>query len=173
MISLYVHVPFCRSRCAYCDFLSFSPRSGECRAYVDALISELSLHRGAVVRTLYIGGGTPTFLEERELARLLEAIRKYFILGKIEEYTVEANPESLSRGKIELLRDGGVRRVSVGVQCFDDGVLRTMGRPTRKRHIRHAVSLLRSGGIDNIGMDLILGIQSKERYEEDIEDVLR
>jgi len=173
VISLYIHIPFCRSKCAYCDFLSFRAGRDECREYVSALISELSFYRGESIRTLYIGGGTPTFLEETQLARLFEAIQRLFDLSKIEECTIEANPESLSARKVNIFLNGCVNRVSLGVQSFDNRVMKTMQRPTRKRHTWHSVSLLRTAGIGNIGLDLILGVQKEDQYKKDLDTVLK
>jgi oxygen-independent coproporphyrinogen-3 oxidase len=172
-ISLYIHIPFCRSKCAYCDFLSFRAGRDECREYIDALISELSFYRGESIRTMYIGGGTPTLLEEAQMARLFEAIQKLFDLSKIEECTIESNPESLSARKVKLFLSGGVNRVSLGVQSFDNRVMKAMQRPTRKRHTLHSISLLRTAGIENIGLDLILGLQKEDQYKKDLDAVLK
>lgn len=137
------------------------------------MISELSFYRGESIRTLYIGGGTPTFLEETQLIRLFEAIRKTFDVSKMEECTVESNPESLSARKVEILMQGGVNRVSLGVQSFSDRINTEMKRPTRKRHTLYSISLLREAGIGNMGLDLILGVGKEDQYRKDLDAVLK
>lgn len=173
VISFYIHIPFCRSKCTYCDFLSFPAERDEVSEYISALISELSFYRGESIHTLYIGGGTPTFLEDAQLFRLLEAIQRLFDLSKLEEFSIEANPETLSAHKVKIFLHGGVNRVSLGVQSFDDGVLKTMQRTTRKRHTLHGISLLRASGVKNIGVDLILGVQNEDQYKVDVDTVLK
>jgi oxygen-independent coproporphyrinogen-3 oxidase len=117
---LYVHLPFCAHRCGYCDFVTVVGRKGQHRAYVEALLTELELERGALadeVETVFLGGGTPTFTEPEELERLLRA------LPRAEEVTVEANPETVTGAVAELLRACGVTRVSLGAQSFQPRLL--------------------------------------------------
>ncbi|HUT64649.1 MAG TPA: radical SAM family heme chaperone HemW [Spirochaetota bacterium] len=171
MISLYIHIPFCRSKCAYCDFLSFptdTQKGWGCDVYVRSLVRELSFYRGESLKTVYIGGGTPTVLETASLEKLFTAVGDLFDLSGMTEYTIEVNPESLSMEKIEVFLLGGVNRVSVGVQSFDDEVLDRMHRPTRQKDIKRSIELLRRAGIDNVGMDLILGIGSEPVFREDL-----
>jgi len=171
VISLYIHIPFCRSKCAYCDFLSFptDPKKGwEGEGYVRSLVHELSFYRGESLKTVYIGGGTPTVLETASLEKLFTAVGDLFDLSCVTEYTIEVNPESLSMEKIDVFLQGGVNRVSVGVQSFDDEVLGLMHRPTRHKDIERSIEHLRRAGIDNLGMDLILGIGSEPVFREDL-----
>ncbi len=152
---LYVHLPFCSSRCGYCDFVTVVGRSGEHGGYVDALLRELELERELLasrLESVYLGGGTPTLTEPRALERLLRA------LPAAGEVTVEANPETVTRELTTLLAAAGVDRVSLGAQTFSARLLRTLGRVARPDDVRRAVYRLRDAGIDNISLDLIYGI---------------
>ncbi len=156
---LYVHLPFCSSRCGYCDFVTVVGRAGEHGAYVDAVLSELDLERpllAARLSSVYLGGGTPTLTQPRELQRLLRA------LPAAEEVTVEANPETVTPEVARLLAACGVDRVSVGAQSFATRLLRTLGRVAHPDDVRRAVYRLRDAGIDNISLDLIYGIPGQE-----------
>ena len=152
---LYVHLPFCAHRCGYCDFVTVVGKRAEHAAYVDALIAELALE-GAVLAdrldTIFLGGGTPTFTEPRELARLLAA------LPEADELTVEANPETVTPELARLLRESGVNRVSLGAQSFRPHLLEVLERRARPDDVRRAVYLLRDAGFDNISLDLLYGI---------------
>ncbi|HUZ81810.1 MAG TPA: radical SAM family heme chaperone HemW [Gaiellaceae bacterium] len=156
---LYVHLPFCSSRCGYCDFVTVVGRDGEHGVYVDALLHELELERpllAAGLESVYLGGGTPTLTEPGSLRRLMAA------LPPADEVTVEANPETVTAELARLLADCGVDRVSLGAQTFSAGLLRTLGRVAQPDDVRHAVYRLRGAGIDNISLDLIYGIPGQE-----------
>ena len=152
---LYAHLPFCAHRCGYCDFVTAVGRRRDHAAYVDALLVELALERGTLAdppETVYLGGGTPTFTEPAELARLLEA------LPHAEEVSVEANPETVTPELASLLRSGGVTRVSLGAQTFQPQLLAVLERRARPKHVRQAVHVLRDAGFDNVSLDLVYGI---------------
>jgi oxygen-independent coproporphyrinogen III oxidase len=156
---LYVHLPFCSSRCGYCDFVTVVGRSGEHGGYVDALLGELELERAllaAELESVYLGGGTPTQTEPRALERLLQA------LPAAAELTVEANPETVTPELAALLAACGVDRVSLGAQTFSTRLLRTLDRVAQPGDVRRAVYRLRDAGIDNISLDLIYGIPGQE-----------
>jgi oxygen-independent coproporphyrinogen III oxidase len=168
---LYVHLPFCSSRCGYCDFVTVVGRPGEHGPYVDALLAELDLERrllAAEVETVFVGGGTPTFTETAVLARLLDA------LPAADEVTVEANPETITPAVAALLRRGGVNRVSVGAQSFRARLLEVLDRVADPDTVRRAFYHLRGAGFDNISLDLIYGIpgQSASDLEADLGDAL-
>jgi len=161
---LYVHLPFCASRCGYCDFVTVVGRGGQHRAYVDALLAELSLERGVLaprLESVFLGGGTPTFTTPAELRRLLRA------LPPAEEVTVEANPETVTPGVGALLRDGGVTRVSLGAQSFQPRLLSMLERGAGPDDVRRAVYALRDVGFDNISLDLVYGIPSQSAADLD------
>jgi oxygen-independent coproporphyrinogen-3 oxidase len=152
---LYVHLPFCAHRCGYCDFVTVVGRRVHHQAYVDALLRELELERGLLadeLETVFLGGGTPTFTELRELVRLLEA------LPRGEETTVEANPETVTPELASTLREVGVTRVSLGVQSLQPHLLRVLERAAGPDDVRRAVHHLRDAGFDNISLDLVYGI---------------
>lgn len=152
---LYVHLPFCASRCGYCDFVTVVGRSGQHGAYVDALLAELALEGEALAQrleSLFLGGGTPTLTEPRELERLLRS------LPPADEVTVEANPETVTPSLARLLRDSGVTRVSLGVQSFQPRLLSVLERRARPDDVRRAMYALRDASFDNISFDLVYGI---------------
>jgi oxygen-independent coproporphyrinogen-3 oxidase len=166
-----VHLPFCAHRCGYCDFVTVVGRSGQHAAYVDALIAELDVERQVLaprLETIFLGGGTPTFTAGVELARLLAA------LPAAEEVTVEANPETVTPPVAELLRAGGVTRISVGAQSFRPHLLETLERRATPDAVRSAVYALRDAGFDNISLDLLYGIpgQSAADLDRDLSDAL-
>jgi putative oxygen-independent coproporphyrinogen III oxidase len=168
---LYVHVPFCVHRCGYCDFVTIVGRRGGHGEYVDALITELELERGALaprVETVFLGGGTPTFTEPGALRRLLEA------LPAADELTVEANPETVTPRLAALLRQSGVNRVSLGAQSFRPHLLEILERHAQPETVRRAFYHLRDVGFDNISLDLLYGIpgQSASDLERDVADAL-
>ena len=168
---LYVHLPFCAHRCGYCDFVTVVGRRSEHGTYVDALLAELALERGLLadgLETVFLGGGTPTFTDPAELARLLSA------LPPAEEVTVEANPETVTSELAALLRDVGVNRVSLGAQSFQPGLLATLERLAGPDAVRRAFYHLRDAGFDNVSLDLIYGIpgQSAADLERDLVEAI-
>jgi putative oxygen-independent coproporphyrinogen III oxidase len=168
---LYVHLPFCASRCGYCDFVTVVGRSGQHDAYVDALLAELELERDALaprLESVFLGGGTPTLTEPRSLERLLHA------LPQAEEVTVEANPETVTPELAALLRHCGVTRMSLGAQSFQPRLLEVLERRARPEDARRAFALLREAGFDNLSLDLIYGIpgQSTADLDADLAEAL-
>jgi oxygen-independent coproporphyrinogen-3 oxidase len=168
---LYVHLPFCAQRCGYCDFVTVVGRRRQHAAYVDALLAELELEREVLaveLESVFLGGGTPTFTEPRELERLLAA------LPPAQEVTVEANPETVTAGLARLLSRNRVNRVSIGAQSFNRKLLDVLERVAGPDDIRRAFYLLRDAGFDNISLDLIYGIpgQSASDLDADIDEAL-
>ena len=168
---LYVHLPFCASRCGYCDFVTVVGREGQHDAYVSALLAELALERPALeprLESVFLGGGTPTLTEPSSLARLLRA------LPPAEEVTVEANPETVTPAIARLLRECGVTRVSVGAQSFVPRLLEVLDRQAGPDDVRRAVYALRDAKFDNISLDLVYGIpgQSAADLDADLSEAL-
>jgi oxygen-independent coproporphyrinogen-3 oxidase len=168
---LYVHLPFCASRCGYCDFVTVVGRRGQHRAYVDALLAELELARDLLapeLESVFLGGGTPTFTEPHELTRLLAALPPAL------EVTVEANPETVTPELARLLARGGVNRVSLGAQSFQPRLLEVLDRRAGPDDVRRAVYALRDVNLDNISLDLIYGIpgQGTADLDADLSDAL-
>jgi oxygen-independent coproporphyrinogen-3 oxidase len=161
---LYVHLPFCASRCGYCDFVTVVGRSGQHEGYVDALLAELQLERALLaprLESVFLGGGTPTVTRPNALARLLRS------LPPAEEVTVEANPETVTPALARLLRESGVTRVSLGAQTFQSRLLAVLERRAGPDDVRRAVYALRDAGFDNISLDLIYGIPSQSAADLD------
>jgi oxygen-independent coproporphyrinogen-3 oxidase len=168
---LYIHLPFCASRCGYCDFVTVVGRSGQHGVYVDALLAELELERKVLaprLESLFLGGGTPTLTQAGELERLLGA------LPPAEEVTVEANPETVTPELAALLRDCGVTRVSLGAQSFQPRLLSVLDRRAGPDGVRRAVYALRDANFDNVSLDLIYGIpgQSAPDLDADLSEAL-
>ena len=162
MAGIYVHIPFCASRCSYCDFFSTLRLADVGHDYVEAVIAEARLRMGELhgepVKTLYLGGGTPSQLPIPLLERLVQGLRDTFGLSGLEEFTVEANPDDVTPEWCAALLPLGVNRVSMGVQTFEDDILRFIGRRHTARQAVEAVSRLRDVGINNISIDLIFGL---------------
>lgn len=174
---LYIHIPFCRQKCFYCDFPSFAGREKKIDKYLQALEQEFALLRQRVLpkdnardterkfapRTIYIGGGTPTALNTNQLEKLLEIVLKYVAVGEAEEFTVEMNPGTVDREKLLLLQQAGVNRLSVGVQSFDDHCLKKIGRIHTAQEAVNTIELAHNLGFDNISLDLIYGLPQQDR----------
>ena len=174
MAGVYVHIPFCASRCAYCDFFSTLRLGDAGVAYVGALIAEARKRRdeldGEMIKTCYLGGGTPSQLPLELLARLVEGLRAVLDLSGLEEFTIEANPDDVTPRWCEALSALGINRVSMGVQSFQDSVLRFIGRRHTAAQAIEAVAHLRKAGIDNISIDLIYGLpgQTVDSWRESV-----
>ncbi|MGD0274110.1 MAG: radical SAM family heme chaperone HemW [Gaiellaceae bacterium] len=161
---LYVHVPFCSRRCDYCDFVSLAGQRDRHDRYARALLAELELERDLLaseLETVYLGGGTPTFLEPEALRTLLEG------LPGASELTVEANPETVTPALAGALVEAGVNRVSLGAQSFQPRLLELLGRRAGPADVRRAVETLRDAGVDNISLDLLYGIPGQRRADLD------
>jgi len=157
--ALYVHVPFCLAKCAYCDFYSVPAGQADMAAYVEAAIAELQAGAGELhvpLASIFVGGGTPTVLGAELLRRLLAAARAYASGGT--EFSVEANPCTIDESVVEVLAESGVNRASLGVQSFQESELAVLGRLHTPDQALRAFALLRSAGVNNISMDLIYGI---------------
>jgi len=156
--SLYIHVPFCAQKCAYCAFYS-EPSSGDLiNRYVAALIRELELvAHDLQPRTIFFGGGTPSLLNLRQWEQILRALERLNLLGA-EEFTVECNPATVSPDKAKRLRDFGVNRISMGVQSLDEPLLERLGRIHTREMVFQSFDILRQAGFDNLNLDLMFAI---------------
>ncbi|HHW11851.1 MAG TPA: radical SAM family heme chaperone HemW [Firmicutes bacterium] len=159
-IGLYLHIPFCRRKCLYCDFCSFPGRTGDYQRYLEALKQELRLRWNPQwqVATIYIGGGTPTVLPPSALAELLREIKTVARVQPQAEVTVEANPGTIDGPGLAQLRAAGVNRLSVGAQSGDDRFLKILGRIHTTADVESTVALARRAGFTNINLDLIYGL---------------
>ena len=155
---LYVHVPFCDKRCDYCDFVTFSDRPNVIDPYLNALDRELAFHTGTSIKTLFIGGGTPTALSAEQIARLMSSIRGRLDLSPLVEATVEANPESATSDRLSAYREGGINRLSIGLQTTNDETLARLGRLHDFDGFLRAYGGARSAGFENVNIDLMFGL---------------
>ena len=156
--SAYVHIPFCTQICYYCDFSKVFIKNQPVDSYLEHLIEEYDSYDIKKLRTLYIGGGTPTALSAPQLAFLLERLTDKLDLSYLEELTIEANPGDLDQEKIAVLKDSPVNRVSLGVQTFNDRMLKQIGRSHSERDIYENIVNLKKAGFDNISIDLIYAL---------------
>ncbi|MDE6528458.1 MAG: radical SAM family heme chaperone HemW [Muribaculaceae bacterium] len=175
MAGLYVHIPFCRSKCAYCDFYS-TPDVSRMNSYVDALLTELPLRMQEIdepFTTLYLGGGTPSMLPVDLLTRMLEGIAEHIDLHRLEEVTIEANPEDIDSSTIRLFESSGINRISIGSQSFHDEELAAVSRKHSASDALTALDALSASGV-NFNADLIYGLpgQSLGACEDNIERLL-
>lgn len=156
--SAYVHIPFCTQICYYCDFSKVFIKNQPVDAYLQALIREFERYDIKQLRTLYIGGGTPTAITAQQLNYLLTNLTKNLDLSVLEEFTIEANPGDLTEDKIEVLKQSAVNRVSLGVQTFNDKQLKQIGRSHNEAQIYDTIASLKEAGFDNISIDLIYAL---------------
>jgi len=168
--SLYIHIPFCSRKCLFCSFVIAVGQEHRREEYVNALVNEMRHHEGRRIKTIYLGGGTPSQLDERHLDVLMTAIRKNFLFQNDIEITIEANPESINRAKAEFLKAQGFNRVSLGVQSLNDRYLKFLGRGHDASQARDAYRILRTAGFANINLDLMYAFpgQTKEELEQDV-----
>ncbi len=158
MRGLYVHVPFCISKCAYCDFYSLTERSDLIDNYVEAVLTEARAYAGLSFDTLYLGGGTPSLLGTEGLRTLLEGLRSLFDLSGVVEATIEVNPESSTADLLQTALGSGLNRLSVGVQSLQDDELKRVGRIHSADQAITAVKRARETGFENISADVIAGL---------------
>ena len=156
--SAYVHIPFCTQICYYCDFSKVFIKNQPVDSYLEHLIEEYDSYDIKKLRTLYIGGGTPTALSAPQLAFLLEKLKEKLDLSYLEELNIEANPGDLDQEKIAVLKDSPVNRVSLGVQTFNDRMLKQIGRSHSEKDIYENIANLKKAGFDNISIDLIYAL---------------
>lgn len=168
---IYVHIPFCRSRCRYCDFVSVCSGEEKQKAYIDALIKEINTGRkiyGGVADTLYIGGGTPSCLFEGAVKKIADALKENFDC-RFKEFTVECNPDTFDEKKADELKEAGVTRISLGVQSLDDEVLKKIGRRHDSVTAKKAISLAVQKGFD-VSADMMLGLPGQT--ESDVDELV-
>ncbi len=164
-IGLYVHVPFCASKCAYCDFASYAGREADIPRYVDAVVRGIT-RRGAETGhpradTIFLGGGTPSLLDEFQATRILDALVEAFSIAEGAEITCECNPGTLTTPFAQALRKAGVNRLSLGAQATQTRLLRLLGRVHDWEHVIASVEIAREAGFDNINLDLMFGLPSQ------------
>ena len=178
-LGIYIHVPFCRSKCHYCDFYSVTDMDTQLHdGYLDAICDHIRetgpLTPGYRVDTVYFGGGTPSFFGAEGMAAILATVRRSFDVAGDAEITFEANPDSIDPKLLRRLHGEGFNRVSLGVQCSDDAILQAIGRPHDYEEAVDAVKMIRKAGFKNLSLDLIYGLpeQDLESWKKTLLDVL-
>ncbi|MDL2231225.1 radical SAM family heme chaperone HemW [Porphyromonadaceae bacterium OttesenSCG-928-L07] len=174
---IYVHIPFCRNKCFYCGFYStVSPALKE--AFLAALVQEMDIRKNYLgtkaMKTLYFGGGTPSLLGSNEIEIIVRKLEDSYTISPTAERTIEMNPEDISREKLQILRANGFNRLSIGVQSFDDSLLKKINRKHSAEQASQAVRIAAEMGFENIGIDLIIGLPgyTMEDMEKDVQQAL-
>lgn len=171
MTSLYIHVPFCEQKCFYCSFVVSVGQRHRVDDYLDCLSREARRDKGTECASVFLGGGTPSYLDADQLKRLFNIVEENFSVASDAEYTIEANPESLNPPKLEVLRSRGVNRISLGVQSFHPHYLKYLGRNHDQLKARDTYQRIRDAGFTNVSLDLMFGFpkQTFEEIEQDVE----
>ncbi|MBQ1812464.1 MAG: radical SAM family heme chaperone HemW [Bacilli bacterium] len=175
MKSVYIHIPFCHDICSYCDFCKMKYKKDWADEYLESLEYEIkNKYNGEKVRTLYIGGGTPSVLDIDELNKLFEIIN-LFDLSELEEFTIECNIESLTNEKLILFKKNGINRLSVGVQTFNDKYIKLLNRNHTKEEVFEKIEMAKMIGFNNINVDLMYALPNEtiEDLEYDVDNILR
>ncbi len=178
-LGLYIHLPFCKTICAYCAFPAFANKQAQISEYANALIREITTkgarYRKYQVDSIYFGGGTPSLPEPAVIEQILSAIKAVFVINKGCEISLEANPESLSAAKIDEYRRMGINRLSVGIQCLDNQALWKLARPHTAEIALQALKILNESGWKNFGCDLIIGLpyQTLASFKKNLQTITR
>ena len=178
VISLYIHVPFCLSKCPYCDFNTYQGIESQFDDFIAAVIREITAWSATLgrpaVNTIFIGGGTPSYLPDGDVARILDAVWSNYTVRSDAEITAECNPNDLSPGKCAELRAAGINRVSIGVQSMDNGLLAMLGRRHDADEAAQALDRCRRAGFDNVSLDLMYGLpnQSLDQWGDTVARVV-
>ena len=176
-ISLYIHIPFCAQKCLYCDFPSFARKDHLRKAYIEALNKEIinlrEKHNNLEINTIFIGGGTPSVLEADELECLLKEVAKLNMAKDI-EYSMECNPGNLTEEKLEVMKNYGVNRISIGLQAKQDNLLKGLGRIHNYKTFKENFLLAKKVGFNNINVDLMFGLpnQRLNEWEETLREII-
>lgn len=177
-LGIYIHIPFCACKCNYCDFLSCKSDYDTMNRYVDALINEIRIESGYInnknIRTIFIGGGTPSILQTKLMEKILKAINEFFNLDNLLEFTIECNPGTLTKEKLELYKQYNINRLSIGLQSANDNELKMLGRIHSFDKFLESYNLARECGFFNINIDIMsaLPYQTLESYEDTLNKVL-
>lgn len=166
-LGLYIHIPFCVKKCDYCDFISYTNCQNNICEYVHALCTEIELEKdygkNRIVDTIYFGGGTPSYIEAKYIAQIMQVIRQNFTVDSHAEITIECNPNSVTREKIATYLKAGINRISVGLQAKQKPILKAIGRVHSLQDYKEAVSIIKEVGVANINTDVMFGLP-KQSY---------
>ena len=178
-IGIYVHIPFCKSKCYYCDFVSYDNKNEKIDKYIDTVLAEIednskNFTKDHIVTTIYFGGGTPSFLESKYIKKVLEDIRRNFNISSDAEITLEVNPGTITEEKLKTYQMCGINRLSIGLQTTNDRLLKTIGRIHSYSEFLSTYNLARKIGFNNINVDLIFALpnQSLDDLKLDLENII-
>lgn len=177
-LSAYIHIPFCEHICYYCDFNKVFLEGQPVDEYIQALLKEIKLTKeqypSQTTETIYIGGGTPTSLSAKQLSVLLEGVRKTLPFNEANEFTVEANPGDLTQEKLQVMKEFGVNRLSMGVQTFDDQLLKKIGRKHTAKDVYDTMTVLEKENFSNVSIDLIYALpgQTLEGFRDTLDQAI-
>lgn len=171
---IYIHIPFCRRKCKYCDFTSYPNKYDCAEKYFEKIIEEIKTHNKYMVDTVYIGGGTPSSVEGEFIAHVLDAVYSHFSVEKDAEITIEVNPDSVEKEKLLIYKKAGVNRISMGAQSFDDEELQMLGRLHNAEEITDKYNHIRWTGFNNVSLDLMFGLpgQTESKLSKSIDSIL-
>lgn len=165
---IYVHIPFCRKKCKYCDFISFALYEEKYKEYAECLIKEIrnkKIEKPKAISTIYLGGGTPSILESEDIVKILNAIKERFEIEENCEITIEVNPGTITKQKLEDYKNTGVNRLSIGLQSTSDRILKLIGRIHTYEEFLNTYNLAKEVGFENINVDLMLAIPTQTESE--------
>lgn len=171
-LGIYVHIPFCKSKCYYCDFCSFANKEKLIERYIKCLNYEIKSKRRdeCMIKTIYIGGGTPSYIDESHIAKIIKNIKKYYNVYHNAEITIEANPGTCNEKKFKAYREAGVNRLSIGLQTSNNNLLKEIGRIHTYEQYEDTIKEAKKAGFTNINSDIMVGLPNQTIY--DVEDTL-
>jgi oxygen-independent coproporphyrinogen-3 oxidase len=179
MTSIYIHIPFCKQRCIYCDFITYAGMEAYLPEYIQAICREVEIlgkiHQGCdVISSIYFGGGTPSLVSENQIESILHSLRKWFLIKDEAEITIEANPGTLGGKNLHAFRELGINRLSLGAQSVDNACLKKLGRIHDVKDIYKSVDTAYSSGFENVSIDLIFNLpwQSLQEWKEDLQKAI-
>lgn len=186
-IGIYLHIPFCKSKCYYCDFISYCNEEYNINSYIECMRKEIEFKASELYKfaknnnenfeidTMYIGGGTPSFIKEEYIIKLVNDVKKYFVVDKECEITIEVNPDSASLEKLTEYKNVGINRISIGLQTTKNELLKEIGRIHNYEQFKDAYNSIKSAGFTNINVDLMIGMpnQSIKDVEKSLQEVIK
>lgn len=178
-LGIYIHIPFCKSKCYYCDFISYTDKSSQIEGYIKEVIKELKQYQltDYNVTTIYIGGGTPSYIDEKYIKQLLEELKRKLIKNETKfeeiEITIEINPGTVTKKKLEQYKKSGINRISIGLQSTNDNLLKQIGRIHNYQDFIEAYQLAEEVGFENINIDLMIGLpnQTIQDIKQSLEEI--
>lgn len=176
-LGIYIHIPFCKSKCSYCDFTSFANKERMIEKYIECLKKEIKENKedNYVVDTIYIGGGTPSFIDSKYIKEIVEIVKTKFKIKEEAEITIEVNPGTVDEEKLKDYKKTGINRISIGLQSTNNKILKQIGRIHTYEEFLNTYNLVRKVGFKNINVDLMLALpnQTLEELEESVEKLIK